>query len=98
MTSVLSGRSRASSPLAYLLRTDPELVDRLAEVEQCRRSLSAFVRAAWPVLEPGTTYLPNWHIDLIAEHLEAVTRGETTRLLINMPPRYGKSILVSVMW
>ena len=70
----------------------------MAEVEQCRRSLSAFVRAAWPVLEPGTTYLANWHIDLIAEYLEAVTRGEITRLVINMPPRYMKSLMVSVFW
>lgn len=71
---------------------------RAIEAEHCRRSLSAFVRAAWPVLEPGTPYLHNWHVDLISEHLEAVTAGQTTRLLINMPPRYGKSIVVSVLW
>lgn len=74
--------------------TDPVRV----EARDCQSSLSAFVRAAWPVLEPGTPYLHNWHIDLISEHLEAVTRGEITRLLINMPPRYGKSNLVSVLW
>ena len=27
-----------------------------------------------------------WHIDAIAEHLEAVTAGEINRLLINVPP------------
>jgi hypothetical protein len=27
------------------------------------------------VIEPSTVYLENWHIDLIAEHLEAVTAG-----------------------
>lgn len=69
-----------------------------AECELYRRSLSAFVRAAWPVLEPGTEFLANWHIDLIAEYLEAVTRGEVTRLVINMPPRYMKSLMVSVFW
>ena len=42
------------------------------------------------MVEPSTTYLENWHIDLIAEHLEAVTAGQIKRLLINMPPRYAK--------
>jgi predicted phage terminase large subunit-like protein len=32
---------------------------------------------------------------LIAEHLEAVERGEIDRLMINMPPRHGKSELAS---
>lgn len=40
----------------------------------------------------------NWHIDAISEHLEAVTRGEIRNLLINIPPRYGKSTLICVMW
>jgi hypothetical protein len=37
------------------------------------------------VVEPSTVYLENWHIDLIAEHLEAVTAGQIKRLLIHMP-------------
>ena len=65
---------------------------------QAARSLRAFVEQAWPVLEPTTPFLPNWHIDLVCEHLEAITAGETTRLLINLPPRYMKSLLVSVFW
>ena len=68
-----------------------------AEVDECRE-LAPFIRRAWPTIEPGTPYLHNWHIDAIAEYLEAVTRGEIKRLLINMPPRYMKSIAVSVMW
>jgi hypothetical protein len=27
------------------------------------------------VVEPSTIYLENWHIDLIAEYLQAVTAG-----------------------
>lgn len=61
-------------------------------------SLHDFTREAWHVLEPGRTFLDNWHIGVIAEHLEACSRGEITRLVINMPPRHMKSILVSVMW
>lgn len=69
----------------------------LAEIAACDR-LAPFIERAWPQIEPGTPYLSNWHIDAIAEHLEAVTDGQITRLLINMPPRYMKSIAVSVMW
>jgi predicted phage terminase large subunit-like protein len=42
--------------------------------------------------------MPNWHIDAIAEHLEAVTIGEIRNLVINIPPRFMKSLLVSVFW
>ena len=80
------------------IKRDPRAVQTAVDAEECRRSLSTFIRRAWPVIEPGTEYRHNWHIDAIAEHLEAVTRGEITRLLINMPPRYMKSIAVSIMW
>src|SRR6202022_768754 len=61
-------------------------------------STRGYIRPAWPVIEPSTVYLENWHIDLIAEYLEAVTAGQIKRLLINMPPRYAKSTCVSIMW
>lgn len=38
------------------------------------------------------------HIKLIAQHLEKVERGELKRLIINMPPRHGKSMLTSEMF
>jgi predicted phage terminase large subunit-like protein len=71
----------------------------LAEVERgvYRNNLSEYMKAAWPVIEPAP-YFRNWHIDLIAEHLEAVTHGEIKRLLINLPPRYMKSTCVSILW
>jgi predicted phage terminase large subunit-like protein len=62
------------------------------------RLLRTFVEWAWPVLEPATPFQPNWHIDLLCEHLEAVTAGNCRRLVINIPPRHGKSLLVSVLW
>lgn len=66
------------------------------DYQQCEQSLSHFIRSAWDVLEPGKEYLHNWHIDLISEYLEAVTLGQITRLIINEPPRYMKSIQVTV--
>jgi predicted phage terminase large subunit-like protein len=40
----------------------------------------------------------NWHIGTICDHLEAVTRGEIRRLIINIPPRHMKSLCVAVFW
>jgi hypothetical protein len=87
-----------SSP-ANLLATTPKTTSiEAAAVEDAleldrvilSNSLRLYIREAWHVVEPSTVYLENWHIDLIAEHLEAVTAGQIKRLLINMPPRYAK--------
>ena len=68
------------------------------EREYCSRSLSAFVREAWHVLEPGQPFVHGWHVDAICEHLEAITSGELNRLLINIPPGTMKSTLTSVFF
>ena len=68
------------------------------EREACSRSLSTFIRRAWAVLEPGQPYVHGWHIDAMAEHLEAVTAGQITRLLINIPPGTMKSLMTGVLW
>jgi phage terminase large subunit-like protein len=65
---------------------------------RCERSLVAFVREAWHVLEPATQYVPSWHIEAVCAHLEAVSHGLITRLLINIPPGSMKSLLVSSFW
>ena len=66
--------------------------------ERCRRSLAAFVRAAWHVIEPGTELIWGWHLEAIIAHLEAVERGEIKRLIINVPPGHMKSLLVCVFF
>lgn len=68
------------------------------EREACKRSLATFVREAWHVIEPAQPYTHGWHIDCVCAHLEAVTRGDINRLLINIPPGTMKSLLVSVFW
>lgn len=76
--------------------TNNDLIE--IERELCSRSLAAFVRRSWHVLEPGQPYIHGWHVDAICEHLEAITNGELTRLLINIPPGTMKSTLTSVFW
>ncbi|MGA2716579.1 MAG: phage terminase large subunit [Bryobacteraceae bacterium] len=85
-----------SNSFALLLRR-PSL---LAEIDQERasRSLREFVRQAWLIIEPSTPFVPGWHIDAIIEHLEAISLGYIRNLLINVPPRHMKSLLVSVLW
>lgn len=59
---------------------------------------STFIGKTLSSVDPAARYQPNWHIDLIAEYLEAARHGEITRLIINMPPRSLKSVCVSVAW
>ena len=65
---------------------------------ESQRSLRVFIDLAWPILEPTTKLLWNWHLDLICEHLNAVANGEIRRLIINVPPRSMKSLLCTVFY
>src|SRR5580698_1097454 len=85
--------SNNSAPLL----TRPFLRDEI-DCELATRTLGQFVRQAWGVVEPSTPFVPGWHIDAIIGHLEAITRGQIRNLLINVPPRHMKSLLVSVFW
>ncbi|MGY2049581.1 phage terminase large subunit [Methylobacterium sp. JK268] len=65
---------------------------------EAEESLIGFLRRAWATVEPGTPYCHGWPIEAICAHLEAVSRGEITRLLINVPPGLSKSLCVGVFW
>jgi len=54
-----------------------------------------FAAKAFELVEPGTTFEWTWHLECIAEFLEAVYRGDIKRLIINMPPRTLKSFMVA---
>lgn len=63
-----------------------------------RQDFMAFFMKVFATLEPGIGFAPNWHYEHLAWQLERVRRGEVRRLIINVPPRSGKSILASVAW
>ena len=77
--------------------------DRMTDIERIEyakadRDYAYFYRLAWEVIEPKTPLLFNWHHALIAEYLTACYKREIKRLIINMPPRYAKSNMVTVTW
>ena len=77
------------------LKLDLRLIDQAL----AQNSLVDFVKQAWPLVEPATPLCWNWHLDAICEYLEASTPDEgINRLIINLPPRSLKSLLVSVLW
>jgi predicted phage terminase large subunit-like protein len=66
--------------------------------ERCRRGLLRYIEEAWPLVEPTTPFKRGWHIEVICDHLEAVSAGELKRLIINIPPGHMKSLACSVFW
>jgi predicted phage terminase large subunit-like protein len=72
--------------------------EKREQLQECEDSLHPYIKRAWDIIEPGIDYIDNWHIEAICEYLEAVSLGQINRLLINMPPRYMKSIAVTVGW
>lgn len=70
--------------------------------EEERESLSAsymdFVEAAWPAVKPHEPFIRNWHLEAMACHLEAVSRGEIHRLQVWIPPGTMKTGMVTVYW
>ncbi len=63
-----------------------------------RVNFDLFVQRVLATLEPGTEFEPNWHIALLAHELEQIRAGATRRLMINLPPRSMKTILVSIAY
>jgi len=77
----------------------------LLDKADCEESFVDFIKLAWHVVEPGQDYVHNWHIDMIAAHLTAITdemmiddEKYYNRLLINVPPGAMKSLLTNVFW
>jgi len=69
--------------------------EQLLEKDHCEKSFYNFIGQAWKHIE-GRDFIPGWHVRAIAEHLEALYKLEITSLIINVPPRCGKSLVASV--
>lgn len=68
------------------------------DAKELTASFKKFVIAAWPIVEPGSPFLDGVHIDAICDHLQACYERRIKRLLVNVPPRTGKSTIISVLF
>lgn len=79
------------------LADDPKF-EQILERTISRASLADYFRLAWRIIEPETELLNSWHVSAMAEYLTACTNGQIRRLVINVPPRSGKSNLCTIVW
>lgn len=89
---------RETDALKKLMRDNPAMYKALIEQVSAEKSLYKFTELLWEYVEPANPFVGNWHIEAICEHLEAITNGWITRLLINIPPGCMKSLLTDVFW
>ena len=83
-----------------ILRVGDKRIDAAAQLlaldaAEYEDSLYLFLRAAWKYVD-SSPWTDGWPIEAVAEHLQAVADGEIKRLIINIPPRCGKSTITSV--
>lgn len=76
---------------------DVEAQLRLLDIADCEESLYYFLKKAWPHFE-SSPFQGGWALEAICDHLQAVTDGEIKRLCINIPPRTGKTSIISAAW
>ena len=74
---------------------DPSEQLRLLERFDYENSLYDFLVGAWQHID-ASPWKDGWPIEAVAEHLQAVVDGDIKRLVINIPPRMGKSSITSV--
>ena len=70
---------------------DLERREKLLEKEQAQNTFLGFVNKMWPEFISGR------HHKIMAAAFERVAKGETKRLIINMPPRHTKSEFASYL-
>src|SRR5579885_3080271 len=77
--------------LLELAMKDPVGLTKRIWKTQCERpgGLHDFIKIFWKYVEPDREFIDNWHIHAICDHLQAVTQGKITRLLINIPPGFA---------
>jgi len=63
-----------------------------------RYDFLSFVRFVFDELYPDKEFVEGWHIDVMADALMRCAPGGERRLIINVPPRYLKSLCASIAW
>jgi hypothetical protein len=63
-----------------------------------RTDFVSFIGKCFHLVRPGEQFHMNHHIEAMGYELERARCGENRRLIINLPPRSGKSMVCSVAW
>lgn len=61
-----------------------------------RQDFASFAERCFHDLNPQADLASNWHLEVIAAKLTAVSEGQIRRLIINLPPRHLKSLMASI--
>jgi hypothetical protein len=78
------------------------LADRELQVADlyalARRDFGIFVELAFPILHPGKTLVHASYLDVLIALMESCAAGLAPRVIVNLPPGYMKSMLISNMY
>lgn len=61
-----------------------------------RENFLIFLHRTFLEIDNSQSFTPNWHLEVIADRLLSVQRGDIRRLVITQPPRSLKSVCASV--
>lgn len=61
-----------------------------------RENFLVFLHRVFLEIDNSQAFVPNWHLEVIADRLLSVQQGKQRRLIITQPPRSLKSICASV--
>jgi predicted phage terminase large subunit-like protein len=61
-----------------------------------RADFYSFMLRCFTELNGGASFLPSWHIELMAAKLQGVRDGRVRRVIVNIPPRHLKSLAASI--
>jgi len=64
--------------------------------DEAEASLYEFFKQSWHVIEGHTEFVDEWYLEQIAKSLEDCYHRKIKNLLINLPPRKGKTNLISI--
>jgi predicted phage terminase large subunit-like protein len=85
--------------IANEIATEREWITEYLSRLKAEESFYEFVKQAWEYVEgPKRPYSDNWHMKALCDHLQAIYEGDLKCLLINLPPRCSKSLVMCVFF
>jgi predicted phage terminase large subunit-like protein len=91
LKALLANLDKLTPAQKAIVLADLEKRDALFEKQQARDTFMGFVNKVWPEFIGGR------HHKIMAKAFEKAIKGETKRLIINMPPRHTKSEFASYL-